>query len=109
MYQVHEQVLPRPSSKDVPPSDATLKFTLSEDSFAFSVSRSDTGDILFDTAGSPLVFEFQYVYLKTQLPQDPNIYGIGEHSDSLRLPTKDYHRVFWNAESPFIPREESLY
>lgn len=91
------------------PSDAALQFSLSEDSFAFSISRSDTGEVLFDTTGSPLVFESQYVYLKTQLPQDPNIYGLGEHSDSLRFPTKDYHRVFWNAESPFIPREENLY
>ena len=68
VYQVHEQVLPRPSSEDLSPSNAALKFSLSEDLFAFSVTRSSTGEVLFDTTGSPLVFESQYVYLKTQLP-----------------------------------------
>ena len=109
MYQVHDYILPRPSNNKVPSSESTLTFSLSKDAFAFSISRSDSGEVLFDTTGNPLVFESQYVHMRTQLPQDPNLYGLGEHSDSLRLPTKGYHRTFWNAESPFIPRGENLY
>ncbi|KAI0838675.1 glycosyl hydrolases family 31-domain-containing protein [Hypoxylon sp. FL0890] len=93
VYQVQEHILPRPSSENVSSSDAALKFSLTEKPFSFSVSRSNSGEVLFNTNGRQLVFESQYVYLKTQLPKDPNIYGLGEHSDSFRLPTTNYqHR-----------------
>jgi alpha-glucosidase len=65
---------------------------------------------LFNTSDSPLNFETQYVRLRTSLPQDPNLYGLGEHSDDFRLATKhSYTRTFWNAESPFIPNRANLY
>ncbi|KAI0022960.1 glycoside hydrolase family 31 protein [Xylariomycetidae sp. FL0641] len=109
VFQVQANVLPRPSSQNVAPADAALQFSFIEDPFSFSVSRTSTGEVLFNTTGSQLVFETQYVYLKTRLPEDPNIYGLGEHSDPFRLPTDNYQRVLWNAESPFIPRENNLY
>ncbi|KAI1380921.1 glycoside hydrolase family 31 protein [Hypoxylon crocopeplum] len=109
VYQVQEHILPRPPSQNVSSSDAALQFLLVEDPFSFSISRSSSGVVLFNTTGSQLVFESQYVYLKTHLPKDPNIYGLGEHSDSFRLPTVNYQRVLWNSESPFIPRISNLY
>ncbi|KAL7623035.1 hypothetical protein AAE478_006714 [Parahypoxylon ruwenzoriense] len=109
VYQVQEQILPRPRSQAVSSSDAALRFSLIEEPFSFSITRSHSGEVLFNTTGGQLVFESQYVYLRTQLPRDPNIYGLGEHSDSFRLPTVDYQRVLWNAESPFIPRRSNLY
>ncbi|KAI1810828.1 glycoside hydrolase family 31 protein [Poronia punctata] len=110
VFQIQESVLPRPKSDDgISASDTALKFALTEDPFTFSVSRADSNQVLFNTNGSNLVFESQYLYLRTQLPKDPNLYGLGEHSDSFRLETKDYQRTFWNAESPFIPRKSNLY
>ncbi|KAI1140354.1 glycoside hydrolase family 31 protein [Hypoxylon sp. FL0543] len=109
VYQVQEHILPRPSSRNVSSSDAALKFSLAENPFSFSVSRPSSGEVLFNTTGSQLVFESQYVYLKTQLPKDPNIYGLGEHSDSFRLPTTNYQRTLWNSGLPFIPRLSNLY
>ncbi|KAI0156539.1 glycoside hydrolase family 31 protein [Xylariaceae sp. FL1272] len=109
VYQVQEAVLPRPSSEDVSSSDAAIQFSMIENPFSFSISRTSSGEVLFNTTGSQLVFESQYLYLKTGLPKDPNIYGLGEHSDSFRLPTNDYQRVLWNSESPFIPRLSNLY
>ncbi|KAJ4291271.1 hypothetical protein N0V88_006273 [Collariella sp. IMI 366227] len=50
-----------------------------------------------------------YLRLRTSLPQNPNIYGLGEHSDDFRLPTDNYTRTLWNAESPFIPQKSNLY
>lgn len=82
---------------------------MEENPFSFTVSRLDSGDVLFDTSSDELIFESQYVRLKTALPKDANIYGLGEHSDPFRLPTDDYHRTLWNAESPFIPRASNLY
>ncbi|KAI0179182.1 glycoside hydrolase family 31 protein [Hypoxylon sp. FL1284] len=109
VFQVQEDILPRPPSQNISSSDAALQFSFVENPFSFSVTRSSSGEVLFNTNGSQLVFESQYVYLRTQLPQDPNIYGLGEHSDSFRLPTDSYQRVLWNSESPFIPRLSNLY
>ncbi|KAH9904359.1 glycoside hydrolase family 31 protein [Xylariomycetidae sp. FL2044] len=109
VYQVQEDVIPRPESRGIPASDSALQFSLTEDPFSFTVTRSESGEAIFSTNGSSLVFESQFVHLRTSLPTDPNLYGLGEHSDSFRLPTTDYERVLWNAESPFIPRGENLY
>ncbi|KAI1081134.1 glycoside hydrolase family 31 protein [Whalleya microplaca] len=109
VYQVQEHILPRPSSLNVSSLDAAIQFSLAEKPFSFSVSRLGSGEVLFNTTGSQLVFESQYVHLKTQLARNPNLYGLGEHSDSFRLPVNDYQRVLWNSESPFIPRHSNLY
>lgn len=68
-----------------------LNFNYTTEPFAFTVSRS-TGEVLFDTTGMPLIFESQYLYLRTALPEDPNLYGLGEHSDPFRLNTTNYTR-----------------
>ncbi|KAI3326837.1 glycoside hydrolase family 31 protein [Xylariaceae sp. AK1471] len=109
VYQIQESVLPRPSGPGVLASDAAIEFSLEKNPFSFSISRTGSDEVLFNTNGTKLIFESQYVYLRTQLPKDPNVYGIGEHSDSFRLPTKNYRRTLWNAESPFIPRGQNLY
>ncbi|KAJ3569944.1 hypothetical protein NPX13_g5907 [Xylaria arbuscula] len=109
VYQIQESVLPRPSGDGVLASDSTLQFQLTEDPFSFSITRADSDEVLFNTNGTSLIFESQYVNLRTSLPEDPNLYGLGEHSDSFRLSTDNYKRTFWNAESPFIPRNSNLY
>lgn len=72
------------------------------------MTRSSTGEILFDTSGADLVFERQYLRLKTWLPSDPNVYGLGEHFDSFRLPYIDYTRTFW-ARDGGVSYESNLY
>lgn len=59
--------------------------------------------------GTTLVFERQYLRLKTWLPEDPNIYGLGEHSDPLRLINKNYMRTLWNRDSGGVPYRQNLY
>ncbi len=108
VYQIPEDVMPRPSSGSID-NGSDLKFELQNEPFAFSVSRSSTGEVLFDTSGQQLVFESQYVRLRTALPDDPNIYGLGESVDPLRLPTKDHYRTLWNAGEPFLPKDSNLY
>lgn len=66
--------------------------------------------MLFNTSLDTLIFESQYVRLSTLLPPNPNLYGLGEHSDAFRFRTdKSYQRTLYNRESPFIPRETNLY
>ncbi|KAK4131303.1 glycoside hydrolase family 31 protein [Trichocladium antarcticum] len=109
VYQVQEQVLPRPKSQNASAGSSALKFSFTENPFTFSVTRASTGEVLFDTSDSPLIFQSQYLQLRTSLPRSPNIYGLGEHSDDFRLPTDNYTRTLWNAESPFIPNRQNLY
>ena len=39
---------------------------------------------------------------------DPNRYGLGENSDPFRLPTNDYHHMFWDAREGDLPENANL-
>ena len=109
VYQVQDTVLPRPSNEGASSSDSLVQFEFTENPFSFAIRRPDSNAALFNTSGTQLIFESQYIRLQTSLPPSPNLYGLGEHSDSFRLETQDYQRVLWNSESPFIPRHSNLY
>jgi alpha-glucosidase len=108
VFQVQEEVLPRPKNENVAASGAALQFDVVEKPFSFTVKRKQNAEVLFDTSSVPLVFEKQYVRLRTKLPADPSIYGLGEHSDNFRF-GKNYQRVLLNTESPNIPQKANLY
>ncbi|KAH5294293.1 alpha/beta-glucosidase agdC [Parastagonospora nodorum] len=110
VFQVHEEVLPRPNNDQVPASgsNVALEFDMVESPFSFTVKRKDNGEVLFNTSAVPLIFEKQYVRLRTNLPSDPNIYGLGEHSDSFHF-SKNYQRILYNSESPNLPNNANLY
>ncbi|KAF2465606.1 alpha-glucosidase precursor [Lindgomyces ingoldianus] len=109
VFQVQEEILPRPPNNNAQSSNAALQFDLVEKPFSFTVRRKENNETLFDTSSTQLIFESQYVRLRTKLPTNPNLYGLGEHSDPFRLPTQKYQRVMFNAESPFIPHNSNLY
>lgn len=76
-----------------------LSFTWSNDpSFQFRVSRNDTGEVLFDTYGSKIVFEDQFLELSTAMVPDYNIYGLAESLRGFRLPN-NFTQTMWNAYS----------
>lgn len=102
-------MLPRPKNENAAASAAALAFNITEKPFSFTVKRKENNEVLFDTSAAALIFEKQYVRLRTSLPDNPNIYGLGEHSDSLRLTNKNYERVMLNSESPGIPNNSNLY
>ena len=63
-----------------------LNFVWSNDPiFSFSVYRVSTGDALFSTVGTKLVFEDQFVEFASALPENYNLYGLGETIHGLRL------------------------
>lgn len=95
-HVVPKDVWPRPADSSVHSSKSNLKFEYVENPFSFSVTRND-GEVLFDTKGEPLVFEDQYIRVATGLPEDPNIYGLGDHNDPFRLPTANV------SFQPFFP------
>jgi alpha-glucosidase len=87
-YQLDEHIVPRPlaDKKGTSDDDSDLEFTWSNDpSFSFTVTRKSTGDVLFDTSGSVLVYQNQFIEFVTALPANYNLYGLGEHIRQLRL------------------------
>lgn len=85
-YILPESLVPRPQMSSDSFSHGDLDFSWSNDpSFSFKVTRKSTGDVLFNTEGSVLVFEDQFIEFMTSLPKDYNLYGLGEHIQQLRL------------------------
>ncbi|KAH8695574.1 putative lysosomal alpha-glucosidase [Talaromyces proteolyticus] len=108
VYQIPASVLETPSGQHGSSSSASdLTFSYTTNPFSFAVQRRSNQDVLFNATG--LVFESQYVRLRTSLPQNPNIYGLGEDSDSFRRETNDYTRTLWNRGAAFLPQHQSLY
>ncbi|KOS19918.1 putative alpha/beta-glucosidase [Escovopsis weberi] len=108
VFQVPESIFARPK-KTSRASSNNLKFAYKQNPFSFTVSRARTGEVIFDSSAASLVFESQYLRLRTNLPQDPYLYGLGEHSDPLRLQTTDYIRTFWNQDAYGTPNNANLY
>ncbi|KAI1303421.1 glycoside hydrolase family 31 protein [Xylaria venustula] len=109
VYQVPESFFPRPKSGGSNKHRSALKFDYVKEPFSFTVSRSDSNEVLFDTSAASLIFESQYLRLRTKLPEDPYLYGLGEHSDPFRLNTTDYIRTFWSQDAYSVPEASNLY
>jgi alpha-glucosidase len=109
-YEVPTLVLPRPSAlPSVSSSSALIGFEYKSAPFSFSIYRSKTKEVLFSTASHPIIFEPQYIRVKTDLPANPNLYGLGEHTDSFHLPTNNYTRTMWSRDAFGVPPGTNLY
>ncbi|KAL2870834.1 glycoside hydrolase family 31 protein [Aspergillus lucknowensis] len=86
-YLLPEELVPRPTRvPGASKSHSDFSVTWSnEPTFNFQVARKATGEIIFDTAGSVLVFEDQFIEFVTSLPDEYNLYGLGERINQLRL------------------------
>ena len=109
-YEVPESVFPQPAADSTTrPDEAQIKFTYSAAPFSFNISRSRTDDVLFTTANHPLIFEPQYLRIKTAHPRGANVYGLGEHSEPFRLNVVNTTRTMWARDAYGIPRGTNLY
>ncbi|KIM29882.1 glycoside hydrolase family 31 protein [Serendipita vermifera MAFF 305830] len=107
-YEVPESVFPRPSSSDGS-RNSNIQFQYTRAPFSFSITRKDSNETLFNTAGFPLIFEPQYLRVKTSLPPNANIYGLGEHTDTFRLSPDNTTRTLWNRDAYGVPNGTNLY
>ncbi|KAG6818327.1 hypothetical protein H0H93_005954, partial [Arthromyces matolae] len=109
-YEVPETVFPRPNSNpSTSPKSSAIQFNYTTSPFAFSIFRTSTQEVLFSTASHPLIFEPQYLRVKTNLPNDANIYGLGEHTNPFRLPTDNTTLTLWSRDAYGIPAGTNLY
>lgn len=68
-----------------------------EPTFSFTVFRRSTADVLFSTEGTKLVFENQFIEFASPLPENYNLYGLGETIHGLRL-GNNFTKTFWAAD-----------
>ena len=108
VYQIPESVLPRPRGS-VSAKESALEVRVVEDPFSFAVVRKDNREAIFNTSGSDIIFESQYLRFRTSLPLNPIIYGLGEHTDAMLLPTTDYVRTLWSRDAGMVPPGTNLY
>lgn len=114
-YEVPESVFPRPKGSFTSPKKSDLKFsyTTSPNPFSFTISRASTNEVLFTTAGHSIIFEDQYLRVKTALPQSANIYGLGETTEWFQLDTDNGGngtvRTLWSRDAFGIPQNSNLY
>ena len=84
-----EAIVPKPTtSGGGDPSSDNSDFELSwtnDPTFSFTVKRKSSGDTLFTTEGSVLVYEDQFIEFVSPLPENYNLYGLGEVIHGLRL------------------------
>lgn len=88
-YIIPDNIVQRPtadSDADASSLKSDLKFVWSnKPTFSFSVLRVSTGDRLFSTENTTLIFENQFVEFVSTLPENYNLYGLGETIHGLRL------------------------
>jgi alpha-glucosidase len=73
------------------------------------VTRTSSNETLFDTSAASLIFESQYVRLRTKLPESPHLYGLGEHTDPFQLNSTNYTRTLWSRDAYGVPNGTNLY
>ena len=88
-YILPEYLVPRPNL-DADAGSTSLKndlgfFWNNNPTFSFSIIRLSTGDVLFSTEGTKIVYEDQFIEFVSALPENYNLYGLGESIHGLRL------------------------
>lgn len=86
-FLLPEELVPKaPTTGDASADTSDFAVTWTNDpSFSFTVARKSTNDTLFTTAGSVLVYQDQFIEFVSTLPENYNLYGLGEVIHGFRL------------------------
>lgn len=106
-----ELLIPKPGidgNANATSLDNDLDFIWSNDpTFSFTVIRQSTGDVIFSTAGTQLVYENQFIEFVSSLPENYNLYGLGEVIHGLRMGNNFTRTLF--AADVGDPIDENIY
>ncbi|KAF9900326.1 hypothetical protein EC991_007481 [Linnemannia zychae] len=111
-YEIPAFALPDPEStarRNVTKRDYTVRYTKSP--FTFAVTRVSTGEVIFDSSVAgmdSLVFEDEYLEISSVLPEDANIFGLGEVVTAFRRDPRGTRQTMW-ARDAATPVDENLY
>lgn len=62
---------------------SNLMFECEENPFSFRISRKSDNEVIFDTTGHPLIFEQQYLRVRSALANGSHVQGLGQHNDNF--------------------------
>ncbi|KAL2827223.1 glycosyl hydrolases family 31-domain-containing protein [Aspergillus cavernicola] len=97
-YLIPPSVVAKPGVEESN-AESDLEFSwTNEPSFGFEVIRKSTKDVLFSTKGKKLVFENQFIEFASPLPENYNLYGLGESVHAFRL-SNNYTKTFYAADA----------
>ncbi|KAI0450527.1 glycoside hydrolase family 31 protein [Xylaria acuta] len=97
-FVLPEALVPKPKAEVDATPESDLDFSWSDEpTFSFSITRKSTGNVLFTTEGSRLVYEDQFIEFKSALPDNYNLYGLGETIHGFRL-GNNLTRTLYNAD-----------
>ncbi|KAK8064553.1 alpha-glucosidase [Apiospora phragmitis] len=82
-----EELIPKPeAATEAQGADSDLVFQwANEPTFNFNITRKSIGDVLFTTTGTQLVYADQFIEFVSRLPENYNLYGLGEVIHGFRL------------------------
>lgn len=97
-----EALIPKPEAEEATEGSASfatdLEFTWdNEPTFSFTVTRKSTNDTLFSTKGSVIIYEDQFIEFGSSMPENYNLYGMGEAIHAFRM-GNNYSRTFFAAD-----------
>ncbi|KAL8942209.1 MAG: hypothetical protein Q9216_001785 [Gyalolechia sp. 2 TL-2023] len=93
---IHQPTIDDDAESSSLTSDLGLVWS-NDPTFSFSVFRKSTGDMLFSSEGTKLVYENQFVEFVSTLPENYNLYGLGETIHGLRL-GNNFTKTMWAAD-----------
>ncbi|KAK7746098.1 hypothetical protein SLS62_009558 [Diatrype stigma] len=102
-FVLPDELIPKPSVESDSDSgnfasSSDIEFSWGNDpTFSFKVTRKSTGDVLFTTEGSQIVYEDQFIEFGSSLPENYNLYGLGEVIHGFRL-GNNFTRTFFAAD-----------
>ena len=93
------------------PSDLSALYTFSKEkdgdgNFGFIIHRADTNFVVFNSYAyaEEFVYSERYIQLRSALPAEHVLFGLGERATSLRVPHGSY--TMWNADNYTQYQEE---
>ncbi|KAL4179138.1 hypothetical protein AMTRI_Chr13g118540 [Amborella trichopoda] len=89
-------VLPSSESLSSSSSPNNLIFSYVSNPFGFSVKRKSNGETLFNSSFDSMVFKDQYLEISTDLPENSNLYGLGENTQpkGIKLQPNDPYTLY---------------
>ncbi|KAG0253564.1 hypothetical protein BG011_006309 [Mortierella polycephala] len=110
-YEIPEEALPSTESTKRRVEKRGYVFKYVESPFTFSITRVANDEVVFDSAVAgmdSLIYEDEYLEISSVLPDDANIYGLGEVVTTFRRDPRGTRQTMWARDAP-TPVNENLY
>ncbi|KAF9181666.1 hypothetical protein BGZ51_005263 [Haplosporangium sp. Z 767] len=110
-YEIPEEALPSTESTKRRVEKRGYVFKYVENPFTFSITRVADNEVVFDSAVAgmdSLIYEDEYLEISSVLPDDANIYGLGEVVTTFRRDPRGTRQTMWARDAP-TPVNENLY